>query len=327
MKYVKVLFCIVLTFGSLLPNTPACASTDDINVLLVTGRANKYHNWQASSTAILMHLQNAGIFKVDKIETPKSGQSLDSFAPNWKKYDVVVLDYEGEEWSSSTKTAFVNYVKNGGGLVSIHATDNSFPNWPEFNEIIGLGGWGGAGLHEPPLSSHETAAGKNRNHTWGPRVYYHEGRLVIKNTTGGAFHPPKQDFIATTRNFNHPITKGMPENWIVSSDEIYSGLRGPAKNIEVLVTGFANPNKGRPSPHHEPILFTVEYGKGRVFHCTLGHAGKNDTVNAPSLRSVAFITSLLRGTEWAASGKVTQDIPSDFPTVYQASLRDAVKIN
>lgn len=324
MKNIKRVVHIVV-ISCVLNAASVFAKPKDINVLVVTGRANKYHNWQASSAAITAHLNNAGMFNVHKIEVSKAGESLLEFAPQWSEYAVVVLDYDGEEWPSSTKSSFVSYIKNGGGLVLLHASDNSFPNWQEFNDIIGLGGWGAATLHEPSLSTQGTKEGGSRNEKWGPRIYYYNGQLVKDNSPGGAFHPPRQDFIATTRNFEHPITKGMPENWLVSFDEIYSGLRGPAKNIEVLATGFANTDKGRPSAYHEPILFTVTYGKGRVFHSTLGHAGRNDDENTPSLRNVAFITSLLRGTEWAATGAVTQALPDDFPSVYQPSLRNIEK--
>ena len=51
---------------------------------------------------------------------------------------------------------------------------------------------------------------------------------------------------------------------------------------------------------------TLSYGKGRVFHTTLGH-----DINA--LSSVDFVVTFQRGTEWAATGKVTQKVPSGFP--------------
>ncbi|MFC3120071.1 family 16 glycoside hydrolase [Agaribacter flavus] len=315
-KVIAGILCLLCLF----PIGHAYAASS-IDALLITGRSNKFHNWQATSAAIEQHLRDAGIFKLSKIVTSPGGESLDNFAPNWSDYDVVILDYEGEEWPSTTKAAFVKYIKNGGGLVLIHASDNSFPNWQEYNEIIGLGGWGGANLHSPPLSTKGTPKGSNRDERWGPRIYFKHGQLVRDHSPGGTFHPPSQDFLATTRNFTHPITKGMPENWLLSKDELYSRLRGPAKNIEVLVTGKANPAIGRTSPYHEPILFTVRYGKGRVVHNTLGHAGARDTAKAESLNSVPFITFVQRGTEWAASGEVTQALPDDFPTAYTKSNR------
>ena len=48
----------------------------------------------------------------------------------------------GERWGKENEEAFVQFVKNGGGFVSVHAADNSFPDWQEYNEMIGVGGWG-----------------------------------------------------------------------------------------------------------------------------------------------------------------------------------------
>ena len=63
------------------------------------------------------------------------------------------------------------------------------------------------------------------------------------------------------------------------------------------------------------MLMTLDYGRGRVFHTVLGHADY-------SINCVGFITTLQRGTEWAATGKVTQEVPKDFPTAEQANSRD-----
>ena len=82
-------------------------------------------------------------------------------------------------------------------------------------------------------------------------------------------------------------------------------LRGPAKNLTVLATAFADPVY-RGTGRNEPILMAIDYGKGRVFHSTMGHG-------AAQCKSVAFIVTLQRGAEWAATGKVTQKVPADFP--------------
>ena len=62
------------------------------------------------------------------------------------------------------------------------------------------------------------------------------------------------------------------------------------------------------------MIFTVSYGKGRVFHTPMGH-GKD------SQECVGFITTLQRGTQWAATGKVTIPVPRDFPSADKTSIR------
>ena len=62
------------------------------------------------------------------------------------------------------------------------------------------------------------------------------------------------------------------------------------------------------------------YGRGRVYVTMLGHTWRNEAI--PNLQSVGFQTLLLRGLEWAATGRVTLPVPEDFPTETKASLRD-----
>ncbi len=66
---------------------------------------------------------------------------MDSFDVDFSKYDLVVLDYNGDRWSSKMNDSFLSFVDNGGGVVVYHAADNAFRDWPAFNEIIALGGW------------------------------------------------------------------------------------------------------------------------------------------------------------------------------------------
>jgi len=96
-------------------------------------------------------------------------------------------------------------------------------------------------------------------------------------------------------------------------DELYAHLRGPGKNVSVLATAYSDPgNNG--SGHDEPVLMAITYGRGRVFHTTMGH-----DINA--LSSVDFVVTFQRGTQWAATGKVTQKVPPDFPTANSVSYR------
>ena len=121
------------------------------------------------------------------------------------------------------------------------------------------------------------------------------------------------------RNDKHPITKGLPDNWMHARDEMYDRMRGPANIDDLLYSGYADPSTGG-SGREEPLVFTVDYGKARIFHIMLGHAGPTLEDN-PAMQCTGFQVLLLRGTEWAATGKVKQAIASDFPTSQKPSFR------
>ena len=191
--------------------------------------------------------------------------------------------------------------KTGGGVVVYHAADNAFPDWPEYNEIIGLGGWG------------------RRNEKSGPYVHVVNGQVVYDDSPGrGGSHGSQHEFLVQAINPEHPILRGLPEKWLQAKDELYSELRGPAKNLEVLAFAHADTSY-RGTGRNEPVLMTITYGKGRVFHTVLGHAG-TDSRDYPAMESAGFIVTLQRGAEWAATGKVTRKVPAAFPTETQ-SLR------
>jgi hypothetical protein len=91
--------------------------------------------------------------------------------------------------------------------------------------------------------------------------------------------------------------------------------------MEVLATAYCD-TAGGGTGRHEPVLMTVNYEKGRVFHTTLGFPADG---NSPAIQCVGFITTLQRGAEWAASGKVAQPVPLDFPSISGISLRPELK--
>jgi len=263
--------------------------------LIVEGQ-NNHRNWPDTTKMMKSYLEQTGLFTVDVATTAPKGTDP-NFKPNFFDYQVVVSNYNGAEWPEPTKQKFVKYMRNGGGLVVVHAADNAFGKWPAWNEMIGLGGWGG------------------RNENSGPYVYFDEnGKKVVNTEKGrGGHHGKQHPFSVVIRDKNHPITKGMPVEWLHAKDELYDKLRGPARNMNILATAFADPSTGG-SGRNEPMLMTINYGKGRVFHIPMGHGNY-------SQECVGFIVSLQRGTEWAASGKVTQKIPKDFPTAEEGRDR------
>ena len=272
-----------------------------LKALIVDGQNN--HDWKGTTPVLKRLLEETGMFTVDVATSPAKGQPMDSFRPIFPRYDVVVANYTGDEWSKQTQNTLVEYMENGGGLVIFHAADNAFPKWREWNEMIAVGGWGG------------------RNEKSGPMVRYRDGKVVFDNSPGaGGTHGPQHEFQVVMRDRLHAITAGLPEKWMHAKDELYSKLRGPAKNMKILATAYADPAK-KGTGEHEPALFTIQYGKGRVFHTVLGHGPEQ-------LSSVGFIVTFLRGTEWAATGRVTQvEVPADFPTADKVSLRATLSAN
>ena len=277
-----------LAFSLIFLCATAVMAAEPIKALIVDGQNN--HNWVETTPVLKRLLEETKLFTVDVATSPAKGEDMSDFKPKFADYDVVVSNYTGDSWPEETNQALVDYMNAGGGLVIFHAANNAFPKWKEYNEMIAIGGWGG------------------RNEKSGPYLVWRDGKVVRDPKPGkGGGHGPQHEFQITVREPNHPITRGLPPVFMHNADELYSWLRGPAKNVTLLATAYSDPSKEmRGSGEHEPMLLTIDYGKGRVFHTAIGHAAKQ-------CASVAFITTFLRGTEWAATGKVTIPVPEDFP--------------
>jgi hypothetical protein len=198
-----------------------------IKVLIVDGQ-NNHEVWPKSTIMMKQYLEETGLFSVDikrtkytwKGEREKAylslagvGETQDlkdpkadpDFILSFKKYDVVVSNFgwNAADWPEATQKALEKFIKKGGGFVSVHAADNSFPTWLEYNKMIGLGGWG------------------DRTEKDGPYIYYtNEGELVRDSSAGGAgSHGPQHIIPVTIRMADHPITKGLPKVWLTDKDE------------------------------------------------------------------------------------------------------------
>lgn len=308
-KYVFIILFILSYSESLI----AQKKTKPIKTLIVDGQ-NNHVQWPKITFMMKKILEETGRFKVDvqrtkytwegaefikefpieglhETESLKKPRMDSSFSPNFKKYDLIICNFgwNAAPWTAETQKALETYMKKGGGLVIIHAADNSFPTWPAYNQMIGIGGWG------------------DRTEKDGPYVYYNNEGVLIRDTSVGkaGSHGPQHEYTIQIRDTEHPITKGMPLKWLHTKDELYDRLRGPAENMKVLATTYSS-KEMKGTERNEPMLLTLSYGKGRIFHTPMGHIDY-------SVECIGFQTCLLRGAEWAATNKVTFPIPNDFP--------------
>ncbi len=262
-----------------------------LKVLLIDGQNN--HNWKATTPVMEKTLVGTGRFEVEVLTTPpkrSKAEAWEEFKPQFDQYDLVLLNYFGQDWSEAIHEQLKKYVADGGGMAVVHAAVAPFPGREAFNRMIGLG-WRPA------------AAGKRLAlDLLGNPVREEPGKGP------GAGHGARVAYMVHARAPQHPILAGLPEAWMHTRDELYHGLRGPAENMTILATGFSPATR-----LNEPLLWTVRFGEGRVFVSVLGHDGE-------SMSCVGFKATLARGCEWAGSKKVTLEVPLNFPNAKKTSV-------
>ena len=311
-----------------------------IRVLIVDGQNN--HDWQTTTDALRATLNATGLFSVDVTTAPQSkmfrsprvrsdadeatkehlrefveryqnpiraelesrfADAWQRWNPNFVDYDTVVLNYNGRDWPRAMQDSFVRYVRNGGGVVLVHATNNAFRNWTEFNEIIGLGYNGKRGTTDGASTKINPDSG--------------EEYLCCVGANSG--HGSRHAFAVTVRDPDHPVMKGLPPVWRHGRDELYHNLRGPARNMTILSSAYSEPSQ-RGTGHHEPITMSVRYGKGRIIHTTMGHFWRGQT-DWDALYCVGFQTLIARSCQFTATGEVTLDVPKSFPRGGDTSIK------
>lgn len=286
----------VLSIGLFVGSIASAA--EPVRVLIVDGQNN--HNWKGTTPILRDFLTKSGRFAVEVATTPANGQpkeAWDSFRPKFANYGAVLSNYNGEPWPEPVQRDLEDYVAKGGGLVIVHAANNAFPEWAEFNKMIGLG-WRGA--------------------SFGDRITVDgEGKVVqtAKGEGPGAGHGSQHDFAVVVRDREHPVMQGIPAEWMHVKDELYHGQRGPAASMHILATAFSDKKTGG-TDAHEPMVWWIPYGKGKVFTTVMGHAEL-------SMKCVGFQTIVDRGTEWVATGTVTIPVPAKFPSASEPLTTEA----
>jgi uncharacterized protein len=273
---------LVLTL--MLPLACAAQQPARLKALILTGELDTlYHDWRASTPYLRDLLERTGRFEVKVAEqVPGTG------AAGLRAYDVLVLNYNGPRWGAETERAVEEFVRGGKGLISLHGVTYG----PAYGQVFdsgtkkwsrGSGGW----------AAYPALIGAR----WDAANIGHARRHV---------------FEVKWTDRQHPISQGLPAAF-TANDELYHKLE-LLPGTKVLATAMDDAAIGG-TGKDEPVVWTAAFGQGRTMHITLGH-------DLSAMSQPGFRAAFARGTEWAATGKVT--LPAEFPLSTRA--KDAVRV-
>jgi type 1 glutamine amidotransferase len=255
-----VLITTALCCGSL-PGSAADDAPDKLKLLLITGDDVGAHKWQETAPFTRDILANSGRFDVKVVEDLSCLENAEDLKP----FAVIFLHryHTKGHLSDKGRENLLGFVKGGKGFVVAHLASASFGlrKKKEGDKMV---------VVQEPWEEFRKLC----------------GRVWVMGASG---HGPRAPFNVKITNANHPITKGLAD--FEADDELYAKLEGDAK-INVLATADSDWSKKT-----EPLVFTLSYGKGRVFHEAFGHDVK-------SLQNDSIAKIICRGCEWAATGKV-----------------------
>lgn len=284
----------------------ASAENPPIRVLILDGYSN--HDWRLTTALICGILEPTGLFKVQVSTAPETRDApgWDAWRPDFSSCDVVIQtcnDLGGRpSWPRPVQEDFENFVRRGGGVYVWHAGNNAFPDWPAYNEMIGLG-W------------------RKKDFGWALAVDATGQTVRIPAGEGqDTGHGARLDTVVK-RVGEHPIHAGLPREWLTPDIEVYYYARGPARNLEVLSHGFDPKTRMQ-----WPLEWTVTYGQGRVYTSTFGHVWKGDT-QPERMRCAGLQTVVVRALQWLAGRPVTFPVPADFPSADKVSVRAEIQLN
>src|SRR5262249_7636622 len=228
-----------------------------VKVLIITG--DHGHKWQETTPFLKEVLTKAGM-KVGVTETPAKDLTPDNLA----KYDVLLLNYKDTKnggpdtrWSEDDKKAFTDAVKGGKGLLVYHHASSAFVGGSDFDKEF--------------------------------------ERIIAGGWRKKGNHGKRHVFTVIIRKADHPITKGMPSEFMHANDELYQNSVMLPGSV-VLATAFSDKSiDPKNSGKDEPVVWVARYGKGRVCENVLGH-------DVAAMKSGGFQKLLIRGVQWCAAG-------------------------
>ncbi|MBL8749980.1 MAG: DUF1080 domain-containing protein [Planctomycetes bacterium] len=255
-------FAVLLQQGLQAGPAPAPPSPPrpTLPAVVLTGANN--HEWQWTSNEIASALVETGAFSAS-VEKDPAAFFVRQAAAGAERPCVLVLDYNGPRWGAEAEATFVRMVKDEGvGVVVVHAANNAFAGWTEYEQMVGL--------------------------------------LWRDGSGHGTYHP----FDVVVVDHAHPITASMADLRL-HPDEIYHHLRSAqGSDHRVLLSAFSDPKQGG-TGRHEPMATAGTFGKGRVFHTTLGHVWTGVPATRATWADPQLRLLVARGAQWASGWAVT----------------------
>ncbi len=303
MKRIIAMLAALLAF-SITSAVHAKSSPKPIRVLIVDGFNN--HDWQQTTRYIRGILDASGLVKVDVSTSPptKDAAGWDQWRPKFDNYDVIIQNCNdfggGPSWPVPVQRSFERFVRRGGGVYIWHSANNAFADWPEYNDMIGLG-W--------RKKDYGTAVAIGDD---GNRITFAPGEGM--NTGHG-----KRFDALINRVGDHPMHRGLPRQWTAADIEVYFHVRGPAKNLEIL--SYA---KEPVTNLSWPTEWLVTYGRGKVYTSNFGHVWGGD-VDPVTVRDIGVQTLLVRAVQWLAGRPADFPVPDNFPTAASTSVGPAIE--
>lgn len=182
-------------------STQAPQQPPPVKAQIVTGANN--HDWEWTAPQIASALGETGRFAVTVTTDPR--QDLVDVAARHAagEVDLLVLDYNGPRWGEAAERSFLEAVRAGCGVAVVHAANNAFEGWDDYETMVGLL-WRrgtGHGRYHPfdvhVVDPHHPVTAGMRDLRMHPDELYH--RLV---------HKPGAEYRVLMSAFSDPKTGG-----------------------------------------------------------------------------------------------------------------------
>lgn len=222
-----------------------------IKVLIVNDANKDFYRFEGTAPLLQQSLNETADIEADLVNDAEVLATDKVFA-----YDVLLLHFKNYKPLKAQEQAqknLIKFVNDGRGLYIYHFACGAFEDWKEFEKLIGR-------IWEPD---------EKKNMSDGKHIIFHDvyGKFKVHYT-----------------NTEHPITKGLTD--FETQDELYHCFKPSEVPITVLAESVSNINNKA-----YPMAFVLQYGKGRVYHTTLGH-------DAASVTSEGFVKLHTNAVRW-----------------------------